>query len=68
MKKRGGSISRKEREMNDTENVIGAFGGINAKLMNSDHEFEVNQSVQFCFSAAAFSRMNLCREEVERFN
>lgn len=29
-------------EMNDAENIIEAVGGINAKLMKSDHEFEVN--------------------------
>lgn len=50
MNERRGSISRKKREMNDAENITGAVGGINVKLMNSDHEFEVNQSVQFCVS------------------
>lgn len=40
----------KREKWKDAENIVEAVGGINAKLMNSDHEFEVNQSVQFCVS------------------
>lgn len=53
--------------MNDAENVIGAVGVINARLMNSDYEFEMNQSVQFCVSLQQPSA-GLCTEEVDRFN